>query len=150
MIKEISNNLNWNMNPQALGFFISVKEAVNNIINQLTRLENWVSAISDLRFTDQKENLKKIQDLQSQFNSQQSKTDRLENRFNEHVNPDVILPRFKEELLKALEDEEFRKEFKRKLEGYITFTSEWEKIDLRVSRGEYRNPQKRADRICLS
>ena len=150
MIKEISNNLNWNMNPQALGFFISVKEAVNNIINQLTRLENWVSAISDLRFTDQKENLKKIQDLQSQFNSQQSKTDRLENRFNEHVNPDVILPRFKEELLKALGDEEFRKEFKRKLEGYITFTSEWEKIDLRVSRGEYRNPQKRADRICLS
>lgn len=35
----------------------------------------------------------------------------LEQRFNEHVDPDFILPRFKEENLKALEDDVYRKRF---------------------------------------
>jgi hypothetical protein len=38
----------------------------------------------------------------------QSKVDRLESKFNDHINPEVLLPRFKTELLKCLEDQEFK------------------------------------------
>lgn len=96
---------------------------VRSITRNLEELVSKVQLKSNI-YLDEIKNLK-----HEQFKAKEAhqelfeKLERLENDFKDHLDANKLLPRFKEEILKCLEDDEFKIKVQMLLIGTATFTS---------------------------
>ena len=115
---DIENNLVVWLTPQERHLIrdslLQEKSLDHQIAKYVTAINSKLGQIKLItsRVEELNQKVKKLEEL---INITYEAGHNLELQFQEHIDPEVILPRFKEELLRCLDEDIFRKEFQLKL-----------------------------------